>query len=69
MNDRERIGGLLASIRESKKLSLRQLAELSGVTSQNITKIEKGKYNASVDILSKITDKLGCELTITQKAT
>lgn len=68
MNIREHIGSQLAAIRQSKGLSLRQLSDMCGVTYQNINKIENGRYNASVDILGKICNALGCELSITEKA-
>lgn len=64
MNNREYIGKRIAEIRQAKGLSIRQLAELCGVSAQNITKIEHGRYNVSVDILGKITNALGCELRI-----
>lgn len=67
MNERERIGELLAQKRNEVGLSVRETAELSGVSYQNITKIENGKYNVSIDILSKITDALNCKLTIIDK--
>ena len=64
MNNREYIGKRVAEIRQAKGLSIRQLAELCGVTAQNITKIEHGKYNVSVDILGKICEALGCRIDI-----
>lgn len=45
-----------------------QLAELSGITRQNIYKIEDGKYNVSIDILNKICQSLGVEIGINEKA-
>ena len=59
MNDREYIGQRVAEIRQAKGLSIRQLADLCGVSAQNITKIEHGRYNVSVDILGKICEALG----------
>lgn len=64
MNHRERIGQQIAELRQKKGLTLKQLAELSGVTFQNITKIEHGKYNVSIDILTKVCNALGAEITI-----
>jgi transcriptional regulator with XRE-family HTH domain len=58
---------MIATIWKEKSLSVRQLAELSGVTVQNINKIELGKYSDGIDILTKITDALDCEVTITNK--
>lgn len=62
--NRLRIGGQVAAIRNKKGLSIRELAEACGVTAQNITKIERGKYNVSIDILGKICEALGCHVDI-----
>lgn len=59
MDNREYIGKRIAEIRQAKGLSIRQLADLCGVSAQNITKIEHGRYNVSVDILGKICKALG----------
>ena len=67
MNNREYIGQRVAEIRQMKGLSIRQLADLCGVSAQNITKIEHGRYNVSVDILGKICDALGCKIEIVKK--
>lgn len=58
MNNREYIGKRIAEIRQAKGLSIRQLAEASGVNFANIYKIENGKYNVSIDILGKICQAL-----------
>ena len=62
MNNREYIGKRIAEIRQAKGLSIRQLAEASGVNFANIYKIENGKYNVSIDILGKICEALGCRI-------
>ena len=64
MNERVRIGALLAQKRNEAGLSVRALAELAGVSYQNITKIENCKYNVSIDILSKIVNALNCKIDI-----
>ena len=64
MNNREYIGKRIAEIRQAKGLSIRQLADASGVNFANIYKIENGKYNVSVDILGKICEALGCRIDI-----
>lgn len=69
MNNRERIGLQVAELRNKRGYTTRQLAELSGLNHSNITKIEKGAYNASVDILSKLLSPLGAEIAIKEKAT
>lgn len=64
MNNREYIGKRVAEIRQAKGLSIRQLAEASGVNFANIYKIENGKYNVSIDILGKICEALGYHVDI-----
>ena len=65
--NRLRIGGQVAAIRKEKGLSIRELAEACGVTAQNITKIEHGKYNVSIDILGKICEALGYRIDIVEE--
>ena len=67
MNNREYIGKRIAEIRQAKGLSIRQLAEASGVNFANIYKIENGKYNVSIDILGKICEALGCRIEIVEE--
>lgn len=64
MNDRERIGKMIADIRTEHGLTVRELADIAGVTSTNICKIENGKYSPGVDVLSRILSALGYRLTI-----
>ena len=67
MGHRERIGQRIAELRKEKGMTLIQLSELSGITFQNITKIEHGKYNVSIDILTKLCNVLGAEINIVLK--
>ena len=67
MSNREYIGKRIAEIRQTKGLSIRQLAEASGVNFANIYKIENGKYNVSIDILGKICDALDYRIDIVEK--
>ncbi len=64
ISHREQIGRQVAELRNKRGLSTRQLAELSGVDSSNIGKIERGRYNVSVDILGRVCDALGARLKI-----
>ena len=65
-NDQERIriGILIKELRTKRGYTQRQLSESSGVSVQNITKIEHGRYNASVDILGRIAAALGATIKI-----
>ena len=65
--NRIRIGGQIAAIRNKKGLSIRELAEACGVSFANIYKIENGKYNVSVDILGKICEALNCRIEIVEE--
>lgn len=62
IDERLRIGLRIAELRKEKGYSIRRLAELSGITYQNITKIEHGRYSVGFDILQKIADSLGCRV-------
>lgn len=62
--ERLRIGLLIKTLRERKGYTLSQLSELSGVSVQNLTKIEHGRYNVSIDILGRISTVLGAQITI-----
>lgn len=63
-SSRERIGLSIKSVRQRKGLTQEQLAELSGITRSTISKIEAGKFNASIDLLEKLIKPLGAELDI-----
>lgn len=65
--NRIKIGGQISAIRNKKGLSIRELAEASGVNFANIYKIENGKYNVSIDILGKICDALDYRIDIVEK--
>jgi transcriptional regulator with XRE-family HTH domain len=62
MTDRERIGKRIAELRKKKGLSQVRLAELSGIDSGHIARIELGKYSTGIDILAKIGHALGCRV-------
>ena len=56
------IGTKLAKAREAQKLSLRVLAERANVEHVQITKLEKGKLNASILTILAIAEELGLDL-------
>lgn len=59
---RELLGNQLATFRHTRGLTVRELAELAGVNSANICKLENGKYNASIDIIEKVCKALDVEI-------
>lgn len=55
---RRRIGEKIATLRKGKGLTVRQLAEKTGLNQSNISSIENGKYSAGLDVLNKIAQAL-----------
>ena len=70
MNEhRQIIGKRIAELRAEKKLSLQELSDKSGVTKANISRIENGKYNAGIDVLTKLADALNTKIELVKKHT
>ena len=61
---RIKIGETIREIREKKGYNQEQLAEIMKVSRTTISKIESGKFNCSIDYLSKFSWFLGFEVTI-----
>jgi transcriptional regulator with XRE-family HTH domain len=61
---RLKIGETIREIREKKGYNQEQLAEIMKVSRTTISKIESGKFNCSIDYLSKFSWFLGFEVTI-----
>lgn len=64
INNRQKIGSAIAIFRKKRGLTIRELADKCNVTYSNISKLENGSYNVSIDILSRICNALGVEITI-----
>ena len=58
------IGQQIGMLRKKHGLTIRELSELSGINSSNISKIENGKYNVSIDIIERICKSLGASVKI-----
>ena len=56
------VGALLRELRTARGLSLRALAEASGVTASGLSQIENGRNSPSVSTLKKILAALGTTL-------
>lgn len=63
-NERIKIGETIRELREKKGYNQAQLANVMKVSRTTISKIESGKFNCSVDYLSKFSWFLGFEVTI-----
>ena len=55
---------LITSTRNTLGITQKQLAERSGVSQANISKIENGSYHPSLAILKRIADGMGKRLVI-----
>lgn len=63
MRAREDIGRMLREKRKAKGMTQTQVAEKSGLNQANIVKIENGKYNSTIDVLSRFAEAIGCRIT------
>ena len=54
----------ILQLRKKKKISQAQLAKKIGTKQSNIARMESGQQNFSIDILGKIAEALGCNLSI-----
>ena len=61
---RRMIGEQVKTARQGAGLTLRQLAELTGIAHNHIGRIEQGRYNVTVDTLAILGDALGVKITL-----
>ena len=66
---RQRIGRRIEQLRTDNNISQQQLAERSGVTQNNISRIEQGKYDPRADTLEKIAHAMNMQLDFKEKPT
>ena len=62
---RKYVGECIRMAREGKGLSLRQVEKLTGIAYNHIGRIERGKYNVTIDTLAVIANALGVRITFT----
>ena len=55
----------LKEIRKSEGMTQEHLAELVGTKKSNISRLESGRYNPSLDFLVKVAGGLGKQVSIT----
>lgn len=51
-------------VRRGKGMTQEHLAELVGTKKSNISRLESGRYNPSLDFLTKVADGLGKQIQI-----
>lgn len=62
--NRTEFGIRIKELRQNAALTLKQLSEKSGISITNISKIERGEYNMSYDIMMKLITALNCKILI-----
>jgi transcriptional regulator with XRE-family HTH domain len=64
---RRAIGSRIAELRKQRGLTQQELAEASGILCNNISRVEAGRYNVTLDTLSKLAAALSVTLELTEK--
>ena len=59
MEERKRIGERIAEIRAIKRMTQQEVADIAELKRSNISRIESGMYNVTLDTLAKIASALG----------
>lgn len=63
MNNEHHLGRIIKNQRVARRLTLRQLSEMSGVSSSHLGRVERGEHFPSARILQRIAKPLGFEET------
>lgn len=61
---RETVVSQLRALRKEQGMTQEHLAELVGTKKSNISRLESGRYNPSLDFLIKVADGLGKQITV-----
>ena len=64
---RHSVGSKLKALRESKGLTTYDLSNMTAVKQSTVSRIENGKWSASLDLLQRLCRGLNCELLIKEK--
>lgn len=57
----------LVRLRKAKKITQADISEITGIQRPNISRLESGKYNPTLDMVVRVADSIGYELEITLK--
>jgi transcriptional regulator with XRE-family HTH domain len=66
-NPRESVVRQLKYYRKDQGMTQEELAERVGTKKSNISRLESGRYNPSLDFLVKVADGLGKQITMKVK--
>lgn len=59
---RKAMGERIREMRAAQGWTQEQIAEMAGITTSNLARIEAGRYAVSLDVLNKIAGALNAEL-------
>ena len=62
MNASQKIGLIIRSLREKRKLSSKEVAERAGISAQSLSRIENGRHDVVFTTLQRILGAMGCTL-------
>ena len=65
--ERKRIGNTIQVLRVQQGLTVEELAQKSGVGSSLLTRVELGKFNVRLDVLSSVAEALGYKVDFVKK--
>ena len=61
---RQEIASQLRQVRKEQGMTQARLAEIVGTRKSNISRLESGRYNPSLDFLEKVAGGLGREIEV-----
>ena len=67
ISPRQEIAHQLREVRKAEGMTQERLAELVGTKKSNISRLESGRYNPSLDFLVKVADGLGKKISVQVK--
>ena len=62
--DNEKLGKFITELRKEKNLTQKELAERTGIDQADISKLENGTRNPSVNLLKRLAEGMGMVLKI-----
>ena len=57
----------LIRYRKAKKITQADISENTGIQRHNISRLESGKYNPTLDMIVRVADSIGLEVEVTLK--
>ena len=64
ISPRQEIARQLKEVRKAEGMTQEHLAQLVGTKKSNISRLESGRYNPSLDFLVKVADGLGKQISV-----